>query len=180
MDDIDFKIIAEQLRKPHGELAIEGGQKMNEGNKEIYHSVLDELNHHPNQEIMGMGNGYFVKNVLSISESINYYGCDYSKQMVTKANNLNKAFIDNKIAEFHFADVENLPIDSKRFDCVFSVNSLSFWKMSDKAIREISRVLKKTWSNIDRNQAKTFHATLPLCKTWFQNVFKRRSDSSDK
>ena len=58
--------MAAQLKKPEGELGRQVGQMMNKGNEVINKWTNDVLELQPNDNVLeiGMGNGYFVKDVL--------------------------------------------------------------------------------------------------------------------
>jgi hypothetical protein len=43
MSEEFFKVSAEQLRQPHGDLAIQVGEKMNEINIHIHHNTFEAL-----------------------------------------------------------------------------------------------------------------------------------------
>ena len=71
---MDFQAVAQQLRKPDGDIGRRVGKKMNEGNLWIYKYTLDALNLEPNQHVLeiGMGNGAFVKDLMAKGNSIKY------------------------------------------------------------------------------------------------------------
>lgn len=105
MDEETLKEIAGQLRQPTGEYAIQVGEKMNEGNLHINLNTFEALNLAEDDNILeiGMGNGFFVKNILSAHNSIKYTGCDYSEIMIDEARKQNTNFIASGKAEFHIA-----------------------------------------------------------------------------
>lgn len=72
MDEETLKAIADQLRQPTGEYAIQVGEKMNEGNLHINLNTFEVLNLVAGDNILeiGMGNGFFVKNILSTDNTI--------------------------------------------------------------------------------------------------------------
>lgn len=144
MDEEILKTIAGQLRKPTGEYATQVGEKMNEGNLHINLITIEALNIVPEDNILeiGMGNGYFVKNILSIDKSIKYTGCDYSEIMVEECNKQNETFITTGQAKFIIADAKELPFGNETFDKVFSINTIYFWDNPNIVLAEIVRVLK--------------------------------------
>lgn len=141
---MDVKAIAEQLRKPVGELGKQVGVKMNEGNSYINQYTIAALQIKPRQRILeiGMGNGFFVKDILSAAPSVHYTGCDLSDTMVEEACLLNAPFIKKRQAEFIVAASDELPLFDALFDTVFTVNTLYFWNDPRKELAEIYRVLK--------------------------------------
>jgi ubiquinone/menaquinone biosynthesis C-methylase UbiE len=144
MDEETLKAIAGQLRQPSGEYAIQVGEKMNEGNLNINLNTFEALNLATGDNILeiGMGNGYFVKNILSTDSSIKYTGCDFSEVMVDEARKQNKKFITSGQAEFHNTDANELPYEPEAFDKVFSINTIYFWDNPQIVFAEIWRVLK--------------------------------------
>ena len=144
MNEETLKIIAAQLRQPNGEYGIKVGEKMNEGNLHINLYTIEALKPATGDNILeiGMGNGYFVKDILSGEKSIKYTGCDFSETMVNEARKHNDAFITSGQAEFYLADAGKLPFEDETFDKVFSVNTIYFWDNFQLVFSEIRRVLK--------------------------------------
>jgi ubiquinone/menaquinone biosynthesis C-methylase UbiE len=139
-----LKEIASQLRKPHGEHATEVGERMNKGNQEINLLAINTLNAQANDVILeiGMGNGFFVKDILSLAPAIHYIGCDFSEPMVEAAILHSKEFIDNSQAKFFLASADSLPFESPTFNKIFTVNTIYFWENPTMILDEIKRVLK--------------------------------------
>ena len=117
---------------------------MNEGNLHINRFTIEalELTRDDNILEIGMGNGFFVKDILSADVSVRYTGCDFSPTMVKEAHLLNKVFVQAQQAEFLLADAGRLPFKSETFDKVFTVNTIYFWDDPGKTLSEIARVLK--------------------------------------
>ena len=144
MDEEIFKAIAGQLRQPKGEYAIRVGEKMNESNADINLTTIEALNLSTGDNILeiGMGNGYFVKDILLSGNLIKYTGCDISEIMVDQACKHNEQFIKSGQVQFHLSNADNLPFANETFDKVFSVNTIYFWDDQQSALSEIGRVLK--------------------------------------
>jgi len=174
MDEETLKSIAEQLRKPQGEYAIQAGEKMNEGNLHINLNTIDALNLKTASNILeiGMGNGFFVNKILSAHNSIKYVGCDYSKIMVDEACKNNEKFIKTGKAKFYLANVDKLPFDNDIFDKVFSVNTIYFWDNLQLALSEIWRVLKPKGQLIISLRPKSIMEHYPFVKYGF-NMFTK-------
>lgn len=141
---MDVQAIAAQLRKPVGDLGKEVGVRMNEGNLYINQYTIAALEVKSRQQILeiGMGNGFFVKDILSSAPSVKYTGCDFSETMVAEARALNMRFIQKRQAEFIVAASDELPLFDALFDTAFTVNTLYFWEHPEKELVEIRRVLK--------------------------------------
>ena len=139
----EIKGLAQQLRKPEGNLGLEVGQRMNEGNRPMNLHTLAVLNPEPFDNILeiGMGNGLFVKNILMMDNSIHYTGCDYSELMVNESMNTNKKFVDEGRATFIRADIAEAPFPGHSFNKIFTINTLYFWQDPASTLKELKRVL---------------------------------------
>ena len=144
MEDIDLKDFAEALKKPSGKLGVQIAEKMNNDNFLINQNTIEHLDLKNNNKILeiGMGNGFFVKDIFKINNSIRYTGCDCSETMVNEAIKMNDIFIKNGQANFVLSDVETLPFCNVTFDKVLSVHTIYFWNNPTKILSEIHRVLK--------------------------------------
>ena len=169
MDESTLKSIASQLRKPSGEYGIQVGEKMNEGNWHINLDTIEALQLQPADNILeiGMGNGFFVKNILSVNPSIKYAGCDYSELMVEASVNLNEAFIANDQAAFYEADANSLPFADEIFDKAFTINTIYFWENPSLELAEVWRVLKPNGRFIVAIRPKVFMQHLPFTQYGF-------------
>jgi len=133
--------IAAQLRQPHGEDGVQVGNMMNKGNRMLYERVFSFFNLANGAHIVeiGMGNGAFVKEVLSFGENLKYSGCDFSELMVTEAKRNNDGV---NSAEFILTDASKLPFEDSSIDCLFTLNTIYFWEDKPAALKEFCRVLK--------------------------------------
>lgn len=174
MDEQAAKAIAEQLRQPSGEYAIQVGEKMNEGNLHINLNTIEALHLTSGDQILeiGMGNGFFVKNILSIDKTIKYMGCDFSKAMVEEAMKRNENFIQSGQARFLFADANNLPFENESFNKVFSINTIYFWESPQIVLSEIWRVLKPKGQITISVRPKSMMEHYPFVKYGF-NMFAK-------
>jgi len=102
-------------------------------------SWLDNLNLRKNSKILdvGCGAGLMVKEVTNRGYEV--WGMDYSFNMIKKA----KAICNTKSAiKFYQGDIESLPFKSSVFDTVLCLGVISYLKSENKALQEMSRVLK--------------------------------------
>lgn len=146
MPDQDFfKEVAAQLRKPTGEFGYEVAQKMNESNREMNLAIIAALEIKEGNNVLevGMGNGFFVKDILSKADGINYIGCDYSQDMIKLASTLNSKFTNAGQASFHQSEARHLPVDNNSIDHLFTVNTIYFWDDIPSILSEFKRVLKE-------------------------------------
>ncbi len=165
----DFKKIAAQLRKPEGTDGVKVAEKMNIGNKSMNLHTIAVLDPQPNESILeiGMGNGFFVKNIIAAGSNINYVGCDYSIEMVQLASEINKNFIAIGLAKFIEGNIQELPFESASFDKIMTVNTFYFWDDYIKVLQELKRVLKKEGKLIIAVRPKHNLEKFPVTKYGF-------------
>ncbi|WP_337042682.1 class I SAM-dependent methyltransferase [Emticicia sp. 17c] len=144
MQEAALKELASQLRHPHGQQASRVGTRMNRGNEQINLCTIKALCSEAHDTILeiGMGNGFFVKNVVSAAPFISYHGCDFSEEMVAEAIRINQLLIKKGKASFHLAEATQLPFVNLTFNKVFTVNTVYFWDNPSLVLTEINRVLK--------------------------------------
>jgi ubiquinone/menaquinone biosynthesis C-methylase UbiE len=174
MNEETLKAIAAQLRRPEGEAGVQVGKKMNEGNSHINLFTIAALDPKPHEHILeiGMGNGFFVKDILSIHESIRYAGCDFSEAMVEEAKAINSSFVLSSRAKFHSGAADNMPFNESVFDAVFTVNTIYFWEDIPKVLTEIRRVLKPSGRLVVSVRPKSIMELYPFTKYGF-NMFSK-------
>jgi ubiquinone/menaquinone biosynthesis C-methylase UbiE len=169
-EDETMRTIAGQLRQPYGEFAAEVAKKMNEGNHAINLATIDALNPGTGDVILeiGMGNGFFVEDIMSRAKQVTYVGCDHSSAMVEQAHHLNEGLMTGGQCKFHLADADNLPFGNEKFDKIFSVNTIYFWKECQVVLREIRRVLKPGGYLLIAVRPKSVMEHIPFTKYDFQ------------
>src|SRR6185295_6941180 len=96
MDETSYQQLAAQLRQPHGEAGIQTGEWMNRGNVHINMDTLKILDAAAGDDILevGMGNGFFVHEIVEKHSSIQYTGADFSDIMIKEAERINEAWIN--------------------------------------------------------------------------------------
>lgn len=144
MDEQQLQQTARQLRKPHGEDGIKMAEFMNKGNKHINLDTIAVLNPEPDDAILeiGMGNGFFVSEIVSKHPGITYTGCDFSELMVEESEKMNADLISKGRAKFIHSDIASLPFEDNSFNKIFTINTIYFWDDEKVALQEIKRVLK--------------------------------------
>ena len=166
-----MQALAAQLRQPSGEAALEVGEKMNAVNLLINLDTIEALELSPNDNVLeiGMGNGFFVKNIVSVDQSITYSGCDFSKEMVDESCKQNAEFIQSGQVQFHLSNAESLPYGDEMFDKVFTINTIYFWEDAQKVLSEIRRVLKENGQFALSIRPKSSMDQFPFAKYGFES-----------
>ncbi|MBI3134388.1 MAG: class I SAM-dependent methyltransferase [Bacteroidetes bacterium] len=169
MTEDEIKFIAAQLRQPAGEAAVNIGEKMNEGNRLMNLATIDMLQLESGERLLeiGMGNGFFVKNLFDIENTIHYEGCDFSDAMVQEANKLNKTLIEKGLVRFRVATADQLPFQDNTFDKIFSVNTIYFWDDVPAVFTEFSRVLKEDGQLVLAIRPKSIMDNFPVTQYGF-------------
>lgn len=163
------KELAKHLRKPSGERGKQVGDLMNKGNKYICLNTYKVLNPQNGNHILeiGMGNGFFVKDLLKMAEGLFYTGVDFSPIMIKEANLINKEFIDSGNVQFECASIEKIPFEDNSFDCVTTTNTLYFWPQPESNLRELLRVLKPNGKFLCAYRSKSCMDKIELTKYGF-------------
>ena len=174
MNEETVQAIAAQLRQPGGEFGIQVGEKMNESNLHINLNTIDAVHPSANDRILeiGMGNGFFVKNIVAADLSIKYTGCDFSETMVHEARKLNQQFIENGQVQFEVAGADKLPFGDEIFNKIFTVNTIYFWDDAPLIFSEIRRVLKANGTLIIAIRPASIMQHYPFVKYGFR-LFNR-------
>ena len=169
MDEQSLKQLAAQLRQPSGEAGIQTGQWMNKGNVLINLDTLEILNAVANDNILeiGMGNGFFVKNIVQKDKTIQYTGADFSEVMITEAERINEDWIKNGQAKFVLTNVASLPFADASFNKIFTINTIYFWDDAIKILAELKRVLLPKGKLIITLRPKRLMNNYPFTKYGF-------------
>ena len=87
------------------------------------------------------------KNGKFLGERLRYtseriYGIDISQDMKVLATKNNARAVAEERMQLRVGNVEQMPYDDGFFDCVYTINTLYFWKDAGRAMDETVRVLK--------------------------------------
>ena len=169
MDEKEQQERAAQLRKPSGDSGIKTAEWMNIGNREMNLDTLNILNAAAGDSILeiGMGNGFFVTNILQKHETIQYTGCDFSALMITESTKINEEWIAKGKAKFILADAVALPVANNQFNKIFAINTIYFWEDTTAVLNEIKRVLTNKGKFILSLRPKHMTEKYPFTKYGF-------------
>ena len=132
-----------QFAKPEGKAGEFFTLAMNVFNFKLYNAVYNFVPKQPNARILdvGYGNGDMLKR-LDEKLDATFYGIDISEDMKVLATKANARAVATEKMFLSTGDVEDMPYDDGFFDCVYTINTIYFWKDADKAMSEIMRTLK--------------------------------------
>lgn len=164
------KELAKHLRQPEGETGRQVGLEMNKGNKHIclnsYKTIKPQKGNHILE--IGMGNGFFIKDLFNMADNLTYTGVDFSSVMVKEAKLLNKELMEIKGVYFEEASIESLPFNDNSFDTITTTNTLYFWPQPSENIKELLRVLKPNGKLLIAYRSKSCMDQLELAKYGFE------------
>jgi len=165
--EYDSKTLAKQLRQPEGSLGIKVGENMNKGNRLMNLETIKQLEISNNDNILeiGMGNGFFVGDIVAAAQNVKYTGCDFSETMIREAIELNHSFAPK--VKFVLCDVTQLPFNDGSFDKLVTVNTIYFWEDAMQILAEIRRVLKPNGIFIVTLRPKKVMDQLPVVQHGF-------------
>lgn len=166
--------LATQLRKPEGKAGKKVGEQMNKGNKHICLNSYKTLLPQSNSLIVeiGMGNGLFIKDLLSLADNLQYIGLDFSQTMIDEAIIVNGELIDEKKVSFINGSIENLPFDDDSIDYITTTNTVYFWPNLQENAKEIYRVLKPNGKVLIGYRSKELMDKIELTKYGFNKYTK--------
>ncbi|MCW3161751.1 class I SAM-dependent methyltransferase [Chryseobacterium oryctis] len=162
MEKEDLKILAQNLANPQGEKGIEIGEMMNDTNIGMTLESIKTLLIEDHETILeiGHGNAGHVKSILSKAQNIQYTGIDISETMHQEAKRLNQEYESQ--VNFILYEGEKFPFEDKKFDKIFTVNTVYFWKKPIDFLNEIYRVLKDKGTFVLTFGQRDFMEKLPF------------------
>lgn len=141
---LDEQHLAEQLRRPHGAAGIAVAQRMQQNNLDQIRSGIQALALQNGEVVLeiGPGNGSHIEPLLQQAEGIHYAGVDWSPLMVEQARQRLQPLVDNGSVELREGEAAALPFPDRKFDAVFSINTVYFWQPLLSCLLELQRVLR--------------------------------------
>lgn len=161
--------LAAQLRQPTGAMGKEVAHFMNEGNRFMCLTSYQKLNPDAGNMILeiGMGNGFFVKELLAMAPELSYTGVDFSEDMVREALSINHEFVQQGSATFVEASIAALPFTDASFNSITTTNTLYFWPNPVENANELFRVLKPGGKLLLAYRPSSFLDRVPFTKFGF-------------
>ena len=169
LNDTELQELATQLRHPSGKGGVTIADNMNENNIKMTESSILELNLKQNEQVLELGHGNcgHLDFLLQQATSIRYVGLEISELMQQEAIKLNKKH-SNSDVRFELFNGKTIPFYEKRFDKIFTVNTIYFWEDVNAFLREIYRVLKSKGRFTLTFSTKEFMETLPFTRFGFK------------
>jgi ubiquinone/menaquinone biosynthesis C-methylase UbiE len=137
------KYIAKQMSDPVGVGGRIVSFFMNRQNRPLYDKTLKHLALKNTDNVLdiGCGNGY-VMSLFAKQCNCMFTGVDISRDIIRVAIQRNRKMIRAGRFSFFNHSADSMNFDSKRFDKIYSINTVYFWENLDKTMQEIYRVLK--------------------------------------
>ena len=137
---MDPQELAKHLKKPEGEFGIQVSQMMHKGNAGFYLRLPQLLQLEGNEAVLevGMGAGLHFSVFSDLLPRGELVGVDYSPSMVAEAARNSTALSNVSVV---LGDATDLPFMPERFDIVFTINTVYFYRLLD-AFNQYHRVLK--------------------------------------
>lgn len=169
MEEELFKSIASQLRQPHGEYALQIGDKMNASNSLLYNYTIEAMQLVDYDFVLeiGFGNGKFFDKLFAKANHLNISGIDFSAEMVKAATNNNQPLIQSNKLILKLGNSNQLPFADNSFDKIFCINVIYFWENTENHLKEIYRVLKPKGKFYTTIRSKESMLLMPFTKYGF-------------
>ena len=137
-------ILARQFRKPEGVLGSFISRLMAVGNRGAYKGIMKIMNLRGGERIfeIGYGPGDGIRMILSSTDCA-FRGIDFSPLMHARAAKRNLKYVECGRAAFEFGDFLDYKPEKTKYDRVFFINVIYFWKDIRKPFRKIYGMLSK-------------------------------------
>lgn len=164
MDQVKYKILAEQLRNPAGQEGIDVALNMNINNGKMIERTIGLLDIPDGAHILeaGPGNGNHLEYLYSHFPSAKYTGIDYSPTMINEAHSINQDLIQKGETDFIVGNIHKTPFRNESFDAIFTVNTLYFWDNAESVIGELKRIIKPEGRIYISFRSRIFMEQLPF------------------
>jgi len=174
-----LKEIAQQLYCPSGEQGIKAGKAMDINNIGMTTHAIDALALKSGESVLeiGHGNGGHISTILKIADNLRYFGADISATIITEAEKINAVFMEQGQVSFKLTDGCCLPFEDQKFDKIFTVNTIYFWKDPNAYVKEIKRVLKHSGTFVLCFADQSFMEKLPFTAYGFKLYDQERASN---
>lgn len=137
-------LLARQFRKPEGVLGSIISRLMAVGNRGAYAGIVKIMDLRGGESIfeIGYGPGDGIRTILS-STDCSFRGMDFSPLMHSRAVKRNHTYVESGRAVFECGDFLDFKPGKAKYDRVFFINVIYFWKDIRKPIRKIYGMLSK-------------------------------------
>jgi ubiquinone/menaquinone biosynthesis C-methylase UbiE len=133
-----------QAEKPRGAMGVVMGWFLESGNAVQNRATVDALDPPPGAAVLevGFGPGRALE-MLARSLPLGLVaGVDHSELMVARARRRLNGGRGDAALDLRLGDAGDLPFPDEQFDVVFAVNSFHQWPDKDRALAEMTGVLK--------------------------------------
>jgi ubiquinone/menaquinone biosynthesis C-methylase UbiE len=139
-----MSILMHQAMKPHGARGVVMGWLMGSLNALQNRATVDALDPPPGGAVLeiGFGPGQALQ-MLALSRPLGLVaGIDHSELMVARARHRLRANRGDAALDLRIGDAGDLPFPDDKFDAAFAVNSFHLWPDQERALAEMTGVLK--------------------------------------
>ena len=140
-----LKAIAQQLERPTGFFGKIVSKGMDRRNRKFYQRIIAELDIKKGDKVfeIGYGPGLGVHLIAKSQPGCFIDGIDFSELMVRMATKRNQEFIDKGIVTLKYGDLLTTEVDQEKYDKIFCVNVIYFWKELKPVFDKIYSMLNK-------------------------------------
>lgn len=138
-----LKAIARQLERPSGIFGKIVSKGMDRRNRKFYQKMIPELDIQKGDKVyeIGFGPGLGINLIAQSKPGCLIYGIDFSELMVDMSTTRNREFIDKGMVTLKYGDLLTAEMGNERYDKIFCVNVIYFWKELNPVFTKIYSML---------------------------------------
>lgn len=138
-----LKAIAQQLERPSGLFGKIVSKGMDMRNRKFYQRIIAELDIQKGDKVfeIGYGPGLGINLLAQSRPGCLIDGIDFSELMVQMATKRNQEFIDKGMVSLKYGDLLTAEFGNERYDKIFCVNVIYFWKDLNPVFTKIYSML---------------------------------------
>lgn len=138
-----LEALGQQLRKPSGLFGRVVSRMMDARNRNFYLRIISEMRIQNGDRVyeIGYGPGLGVHMIASKISDCTISGIDFSELMVKMASKRNKRFIEEGRVSLKYGDLLTADTTAERYDKIFCVNVIYFWKDLKPVFQKIHSML---------------------------------------